>query len=433
MRSALWPAPGPRTSVAGVTALALLLGLSAGMAGPTDGAVPAQAVESVSSRPTAASNDSAEIIWGVQPSTSKGPDGRDGYDLTVDPGTTVTDWVAITNHSDRAATFRVYAADATTDYETGAFTLIGAERASSGLGAWISVDGRESSCPATGDQKESDCAANLGRRVRIPAGGRADLPVRMTIPADATPGDHAAGIVASFESTSGSVDGTGVQREDRVGTRVYLRVKGDLQPSVEARGATVSFAGGWNPFGGGTGGIGVELANTGNARVDVVPTLRLTGPFGLRLGEQTLEPVQDLVPGGIAHRTAAFGGVPPLLLLWGDVEATVAAPGQPSVAAARGSAVGWAVPWSLLGLLVLVVGAAWGGLRWRRRRRAAVAADLAAYTQAQIERDRRRREAVQDGSAADAQAGTAPAQVASAQVASSGSVPIGTNAGERDS
>jgi hypothetical protein len=160
------------------------------------------------------------VTWGVQPATSNGPDGRTAFDYQVAPGTIISDWIAVTNYSNYAADFRVYAADATTDYDTAQFTLVGAEQASTDLGAWTAVDSGPAECPDSNDQAEEDCAHDLGVRVTLEPGEERSLPFTITVPTDATPGDHSAGVVASFEQTAPDESGTLVLMEQRVGARV---------------------------------------------------------------------------------------------------------------------------------------------------------------------------------------------------------------------
>jgi hypothetical protein len=204
------------------------------------------------------------------------------------------------------------------------------------------------------------------------------------VPADATPGDHAAGVVAALERQATDAAGASVAVSQRVGTRIYLRVDGALTASTAVSGTVAGYDGTLNPLGTGTGRIGFDVTNTGNTRLSVQPEVRLTGPFGLDLGTVTLDPVADLVPGGVAHVSAALPDVPPLLLL--DARVTLhpvagtgtAATGpvlEPVTATARA----WAVPWTALGLLVLVVAGTWGLVRWRRRSRRLLAEDLADY------------------------------------------------------
>jgi hypothetical protein len=327
-----------------------------------------------------------DVVWSVQPSTPDGPDGRTAFDFRTAPGTTISDWIAVTNQSEAEATFRVYAADATTDYDTSAFTLIGARQASTDLGAWTSIDGAASACDDSDDEAEAACAAGLGIELTLGPGQRADIPFTIAVPHEATPGDHAAGIVASHVTQATGEGGAAVSRENRVGARVYVRVDGALSPGLAVSGAVTDYEGGWNPFAGGTAVVGFDLINGGNVRLDAAPTVSLTGPFGIDLGTVELPAVDDLVPGGRGHVQAELPGVPPLLLLFADISvaplpASAAAADDPLPAPVASSAMAWAMPWTLLLGVALAAAAVWLVLWRRRRRRDRLAEEIAAYAE----------------------------------------------------
>ncbi|MFI8524145.1 hypothetical protein ACIGB8_06850 [Promicromonospora sukumoe] len=374
----------PRPLARGVLALGVLCAL----AGPVASAhaVPVHAVP-VAAVPVLAVDD-REVTWSVQPAGPDGPDGRTELTYDVEPGTTVSDWVSVSNFSDRPATFRVYGSDATTDYRTGAFTLVAADQASTGLGSWTAVDSGPAVCPDSGDDAEATCAAGVGAVVELEPGARADVPFTITVPHDATPGDHAAGIVASFRSRAADGDGSAVQVEQRVGTRIYLRVDGPVQPELTVTGTVAGFDGVANPFGAGTATAGFDLTNTGNTRISGEPEVRVSGPFGIDLGAVDVEPVRNLVPGGTAHVVAEVPGVVPALLLFADVTVTPVAveragsgPDDVLPAPVRASAQAWAVPWPTAAIVLLVAGGVWAVVVWRRRSRRLLAEDLAAYTE----------------------------------------------------
>lgn len=319
------------------------------------------------------------ISWGVQPSTPSGPDGRADLSYQVGPGTIISDWIAVTNHSTGPATFRVYAADATTDYDTASFTLVGADEASKDLGAWTSIDGKNAACAPA----DAACIAAVGTTVTLDPGARADIPFAITVPADATPGDHSAGIVASFVSQAATGGGTGVSLEQRVGTRVYLRVDGPLTPQLTVSGAVAGYSGGLNPFSG-TATVGFDVTNTGNTRVSAVPTVRLNGPFGIALATVPLDRIQNVVPGRTGHVTAELAGIPPLVLLFADVTVDPApaggvAAGDPLPAVSTVSVMAWALPWMLLAAALVIAALIAVAVWWRRRSRALLAEEIAAY------------------------------------------------------
>lgn len=333
----------------------------------------------------AAEKEAPEVSWSVQPSTPDGPDGRDAFTFKVDAGTTLSDWVAVNNFSDHKITLRVYAADATTDYDTGEFTLIGADQASTDVGAWTSVAKGSTICPDSNDEAEAACAAKLGTGITLEARSTANVPFTITVPHDATPGDHAAGIVASYASQANDATGAQVRVEQRTGTRIYLRVNGELAPSLRVTGTVAGYDGTVNPVGSGDARVDFDVTNSGNVRLDAVSRVHLTGLFGKDLGAVDLPALEHLLPGGTAHVTAELPGVAPWLLLSAEVTVTPAAPaGEPAdglgtLTPVGSSARAWAVPWSLLGLVALIGGMTALVVTLRRRSRRLLAAELADY------------------------------------------------------
>jgi len=325
--------------------------------------------------------DAADVTFGVQPSTATGPDGRERFDFNVAPSTVISDWVAVTNSSTSEITVRLVGEDATTDYGSGEFTLVGTDVPSTDIGAWTSVNGEASTCPdITADQAQA-CLPTLGAAVRLQPGEQANVPFTLTVPADATPGDHAGGIAAIYTTTQPGSDGISTPVEVHVGTRVYLRVDGPVSPGMTMSGLVSGYDGGWNPFDG-TARVSFDLANAGNSRVSAATSVVVKGPFGLGRHEWQLADTKNLMPGKTAHITADLEGVPAWLLLFADVTVTpLAADGtaasDPLPDAVTASTMTWAVPWTILGAIVVVAGVVLL-VRWRRRERRLLDEALAA-------------------------------------------------------
>ncbi|MDR1426833.1 MAG: DUF916 domain-containing protein [Bifidobacteriaceae bacterium] len=365
------PAPRRLAFTLAVATLLTLLAAPASSIAADD--APPTAPPSPSASSTPADDDGDDVTWSVRPASESGPDGRHVFDYTVAPGQEILDWVSVTNFSARAATFQVYAADATTDYDTAAFTLVGADQASADAGAWTAVDENSSICASDPELGPADCGSTVGFSVTLDPGEQREYPFSVQIPADAAPGDHAAGIVASFSSASEDSSGALINVAQRVGARIYLRVDGPLTPGLAISGAVASYRDSFNPAGPGTAVIGFDLTDTGNTRLSAQPTVQITGPFGIRLGEARAAVVANLMPGGTAHVTAEVSGVWPALLAFADVTvAPIAADGAPKSdplpAAVTASARTWAVPWAALAVLAIIAGAVVGVVVVRRRR-----------------------------------------------------------------
>ena len=209
-----------------LTAPAVLVLAAALVIAPVFGA---SAVPAIRGRPFAA--DPPPITWSVEPTDADGDDDRASLAYAVDPGTQITDYVAVSNFGDTVNTFDLYATDATNDFETGGFGLLPAAR-------------RADRCRCVDHDRRT-------RRVTVRARrARAVIPFTLLVPSDATPGDHTAGVIASFTTESTDAEGQAINLEQRVAARVYLRVSGDPVAAVEATGLVAGFAPSWNPFGG---------------------------------------------------------------------------------------------------------------------------------------------------------------------------------------
>jgi hypothetical protein len=318
---------------AAVTALAV-----AASVGAASLAVPASAA------------DEGGVAWTVQTADNDNGTGRGSFSYDADPGTSVSDTLLVTNTGTLPLPLAVYAADAFTT-PSGDIDLLTDPEASTGAGSWVRVETQE---------------------LTLEPGARVEVPFTITIPADAAPGDHAAGIVTSLV-TQDSSQALSVDR--RLGARINIRVSGELAPAAEIGGLRTSYAPSWNPFAPGILTVDYSLNNAGNTRLTGIDTVSAAGPAGLLATATTAQQLREVVPGSalVIRRE-----VPVVSLGWltGTVEIMPeavglgAAPIAPVVAEFSAPA----VPWSLLALLVLVAALVVGTLllvRHRRRRGAA--------------------------------------------------------------
>ncbi|WP_336705984.1 WxL protein peptidoglycan domain-containing protein [Oerskovia sp. USHLN155] len=334
--------------LAGVVA-ALLSTAPAGALEAPDGAAPVEPVPV-----------GEPVSWGVAPASAP------TFDLVLDPGATVTDELVVTNHGDVPLDLAVYAADAFTS-PTGALDVLPAGTPSEDLGAWITPD---------------------AARVAVGPGERVTVPFTLTVPAGATPGDHTAALVTSLVTGAGE---GGVAVDRRLGTRVLVRVAGDLVPSAAITAVHAAYTGAWNPAGTGDAQVSYTVTNTGNVRLK--GPLSATVASGVGSVSVPLGDLPELLPGDAITLTGTVSGVAPLGWLSASVTlapvvATPASTTLPDGAAshpvplATGEGHLWAVPWSALALATLLVGAVLGWRALRRRARvrfeAAVDAALAA-------------------------------------------------------
>ncbi|UZN03465.1 hypothetical protein [Cellulomonas sp. S1-8] len=291
------------------------------------------------------------VTWTVQPATADGPDGRISLRHVLDPGASVTEHVTVTNFSDRAATFLVYAGDGTLS-DSGDFDVPPGGAPQDG-GAWIALS------PPEGAEALDDGRLSL----TLAGGAAATVPLTITVPADATPGDHPAGVVAEL------VADDAVRLAARVGTRLHLRVTGDVEAALTPDDVTTRWEPSWNPFAPGTVHVRYVVRNTGDVRLGARPATTLAGPAGIGAASHTAE-LREVLPGQSAVVEASLP-VWPVVRVTGHVDVRPWVVGEDVVDAAMraGSApvTVWAVPWPQLALLVLVVGAVVLVRWWRRR------------------------------------------------------------------
>ncbi|MEU8821916.1 hypothetical protein [Actinoplanes sp. NPDC048796] len=276
--------------------------------------------------PAAAAPASGSVTWTVQPAAKNGPDGRRWIERTLDPGTTVTEHLAVRNFSDTGAVFTLKAADG---YLTGKgrFNMLPSDKKSVDGGTWISVQKSVTVGP---------------RQTKV-------VPFTITVPAQVSPGDHPAGIAATIAGRQGTV-----QVESRVGFRVLLRASGEIRSKTTAGHLQARYERSWNPFRPGAVALSYTAANTGNVRLPVQGRAEAAALFATRT---TATDLGELLPGGITTASARVD-------VWalGRVTTTVTlSQGEPVTVTT------WFVPWPQL--LVLAALAALVLLwRWRRRR-----------------------------------------------------------------
>jgi hypothetical protein len=326
----------------------------------------------------ASAASAADVTWGVRPAANDQGAARDNYGYVVDPGASFADGIVVANHGDEPLALDAYAADAFTT-TSGQLDLLKSDEESLAVGAWITLQ--------TG-------------RVEIPAGEEVEIPFTVTVPENATPGDYAGGIITSLSDPQVE---NGIDVDRRLGIRVHLRVNGAIQPSLVVDGARVDYAGTLNPFAGGEATVTYTVRNAGNIRIAASQGVALSGPFGLlRTDAPGVEPVPELLPGESWDVSVPVSGVVPLFWLAADVSVSPAFPSGlesgPELAAVQVSAGTWAVPWSQLVLLVLVVGVVVALIVTRRKRRKNGKAAEDARVKAAVEAALREREAAPVGS-----------------------------------
>lgn len=331
--------PNPALTAASAAALAVALTAAALLAAASAAAQEAEA-------------EPAAVTWGVNPSSQDGPDGRAAFDYELDPGETLIDFVGVSNFGTAPITVDLYASDAYTT-ETGAFDLLPSTEDPIDAGAWVGFN-------------ES--------RVTIAPQTRLDVPFALTVPADATPGDHVGGIVAAVTETATDASGNEIQVERRVGARIHLRVTGELDPALVPESDEEAFHYTWNPAA--PGGVSFEyaVANTGNVRLQGTLVARVSGPWGLLEREFTVAELPQILPGDRYEGEARLDGVWPLLYEHLELTVRPEAANDADAAAPLPSRSDettlWAPPWTQAAVLALLALTVWIWSRKRQRRKA---------------------------------------------------------------
>lgn len=285
----------------------------------------------------------SQISWSVSPSGPDGPDGRRVIDVDLAPGASTDEHVLVRNHSDQAVTFDITAND-----------------------GYLTASGKFDMRPRAHIPTEAGAWVQAVETLTLGAGDSAIVPVRLEVPADATPGDYSAGVAASVTSSADSI----VATEHRVGVRVNIRVAGDLEPALALTALGARYNQSWNPFAPGSVTITSTVANTGNVRLRgelSASAVGWTGP-----GHAATVGSPDLSPGAEAVVVMTSEQVWPL----GPVRTTVSvqpAGGTDDVALEPvvRSLTTWAVPVPQVALLLAALAvtvALRAAVRTRRRR-----------------------------------------------------------------
>lgn len=283
------------------------------------------------------------LTWAVQPASRQGPDGRQRIEVTLDPGQVMTEHLAVRNFSSGTVVFSLKAADGYLT-DNGRFTMLPSHRASVDGGTWITVQ----------------------EKITVGANETTVVPFTITVPRDAAPGDHPAGIAATVTSTGGTV-----AVESRVGFRVMMRATGTMTAAVGVTGLTATYRHSWNPFSAGTMRVRYTTTNDGNVAATGTGRVTVAELFGLAKHD-TRADVEEMLPGGSRQVDIRVGGVWALGPLRVSVHMTPSVPDGDRASAeiqpTSAIATVWTLPWPQLALAA-VLGALVLAYRMVNRRR----------------------------------------------------------------
>ena len=344
--------------LAGGTTLALT-----GVSNPAIAASPSPAQPSPSANAAPASppaSGSGQVTFGIGPAVKvAGTSERPYFSFGATPGAEATDAVTVFNYSNGPLPIEVYPvlADNT---DTGAIGFAAPDAQPVDVASWLSV----------GTTRPVLVTVPGRPKVNGPA-GQVTLPVKLTIPTNAQPGDHVGGIVAALVVQSHDATGQKVTLNQRVVTRVYLRVSGPLNPKLEVVGLKASYHEKDATAGPGTTSVSYTVRNAGNVRLAGTQTIRVSGLFS---SSKTVKgpSIVQLLPGGSSKVTVVVSGVWPTVLVHPNVHLVPAAlPGDddPGLKALSAGTWTWALPWALVIVIVVLALVGWLRRRGRKARR----------------------------------------------------------------
>lgn len=269
---------------------------------------------------------------------------RSAIHLVAKPGQTISTTAVLTNYSTDTLYFDIYGSDAYNTVKLGAFTLNPPNAPRLQVGKWVSV-------PVN--------------NYDLPPKTSADFHFSVHVPPDASPGDHAGGIVAlNLAQPAKNQSGTNLDIQRGEGIAIYVRVPGPRHPGVAATdiGATTS-----TPaigFGSSSARVHYQVVNTGNVMLNGKVQAEAVNLWGSVVEKFKPVAIDELIPGQrMTVDEPVWDGLP----FAGPVHIKLTM----TTSAVNGTAEStfWVVPWLLALLIVLAIVALIGLWIWRRRRR----------------------------------------------------------------
>ena len=196
-------------------------------------------------------------------------------------------------------------------------------------------------------------------------------PFTITVPRNAGAGDHVGGMIAQVTVQRKTRSGTSFNETQRIAVPILLRVIGPLHAALRVESVSVGYHGSFNPLNDGRATVTYTVQNTGNVLLGGSQGVSVSGPFGSAAAHQKSLPA--VLPGAAVKFTETTG----YLYGAGPLTAHVnlgpaAAPGEPQLATPMAelsaTASTFAVPWSILLILIVVIGGIVGLMRWTRYR-----------------------------------------------------------------
>ncbi len=293
-------------------------------------------------------------------------DGRTRFAYKTDPGQKIDDYFLVANPGTVVQNYIVIGTDAFND-DAGEYALLATSEEPVSIGQWVRFE--------NGDRRIEFALAPGESRL---------LPFSIEVPTNATPGDHAGGLVASVVTP-----GDEVTLDRRVATRLYARVAGQLQPQLSISALDAEYLGDWwNPFNG-TVRMYYTVRNIGNVALATNTSFGVDTWFAIPAATPSGDGLPELLPGAARNVSVDVPGVAAWLYLapWVELKPFVDSPDPANalpVDPTSRSTILIAMPWPLLILAALIA----GGILlagWRRRREAQRAEEWERFTAREAE------------------------------------------------
>lgn len=241
--------------------------------------VGASALSAHADEPSQPSSASGQVAWSMTPVITDVGEERSNFVYALEPGASADDAVLVRNSGAVPLDLAVNGSDAFTD-GAGALDIV-TENAAAGAGSWIS--------PATDG-------------VHIEPGELVRIPFRVSVPADAQPGEHAAALLTVLAN-----DGETVSVDMRYATRVTVTVAGELTAGIALDAPALNVTTGFWPWEPATAEVSYEVRNTGNTRLTALQLIAGSGIDVYSAAEATngLVTLAELLPDSLVAVDAA--------------------------------------------------------------------------------------------------------------------------------
>ena len=289
-----------------------------------------------------------EIVhsWALAPAGTDEANGignRSNLSYVADPGIVLEDAVTLYNLSNVPLVFRIYATDAFNTAD-GDYDLLAADEIPVGVGSWVDMGAEQ---------------------VPVDATTQVTIPIKITIPENAAPGDYVGALLASNSAESTGPEGQKLTLDRRTGTQIIVRVNGALTADLAIADIKTDYSPSINPLSG-SAKVTYVVENRGNTALDSTAIITIGGPFGL--ANQTGAPADLplLLPGGSVTVTEEFDSVPAFGVAVTKVQLDPSADGDVDVSASSQQSITLAPP---LALLLFLLALLFGLLALRAYRR----------------------------------------------------------------